>query len=91
MTWEMLQLSMLPGFPLWEKDVHDVLAANLESLQSIFRAYAAEDLYKVCNGVPHLHVYLREAEPSDVFDAGGMHCETCAAAILLYPPNLQIV
>jgi len=40
-TWEMLQLSTLPGFPLWEKDVHDVLAANLESLQSIFRAYSA--------------------------------------------------
>merc|ERR1719453_668066 len=44
MTWEMLQLSLLPGFPLWEKDVHDVLAANLESLQSIFRAYAAASL-----------------------------------------------
>merc|ERR1719171_236340 len=40
----MLQLSMLPGFPLWEKDVHDVLAANLESLNSIFRAYAASSL-----------------------------------------------
>ena len=44
MTWEMLQLTTLPGFPLWEKDVHDVLAANLESLQSIFRAYAASSL-----------------------------------------------
>ena len=44
MTWEMLQLSQLAGFPLWEKDVHDVLAANLESLQSIFRAYAASSL-----------------------------------------------
>ncbi len=44
MTWEMLQLSALPGFPLWEKDVHDVLAVNLESLQSIFRAYAAASL-----------------------------------------------
>merc|ERR1719181_1306558 len=44
MTWEMLQLAALPGFPLWEKDVHDVLAANLESLQSIFRAYAAASL-----------------------------------------------
>lgn len=41
-----------------------------------FRAYAAEDLYKVAGGVPQLHVYLREAEPSDVFDAGGMHCVT---------------
>merc|ERR1719171_2381492 len=40
----MLQLAALPGFPLWEKDVHDVLAANLESLQSIFRAYAAASL-----------------------------------------------
>merc|ERR1719305_1121687 len=44
MTWEMLQLAALPGFPLWEKDVHDVLAANLESLHSIFRAYAAASL-----------------------------------------------
>lgn len=41
-----------------------------------FRAYAAEDLYKVANGVPQLHVYLREAEPCDTFDAGGMHCVT---------------
>jgi len=41
-----------------------------------YRAYAAEDLYKVANGVPQLHVYLREAEPCDVFDAGGMHCST---------------
>merc|ERR1719171_1673433 len=40
----MLQLSTLPGFPLWEKDVHDVLAANLESLQSIFKAYSAASL-----------------------------------------------
>ena len=44
MTWEMLQLATLPGFPLWEKDVHDVLAANLESLPSIFRAYAAASM-----------------------------------------------
>ena len=41
MTWEMLQLSTVHGFPLWEKDVHDLLVTNLESLQSIFRAYAA--------------------------------------------------
>lgn len=40
------------------------------------RADAAEDLFKVANGVPQLHVYLREAEPCDVFDAGGMHCVT---------------
>lgn len=38
-----------------------------------YRAYAAEDLCKAANGVPTLHVYLREAEPCDVFDAGGMH------------------
>ena len=41
-----------------------------------FRAYAAEDLYKVAGGLPQLHVYLREAEPCDTFDAGGMHCVT---------------
>jgi len=44
MTWEMLQLAQLPGFPLWEKDVHDVLAGNLESLNSIFKAYAASSI-----------------------------------------------
>jgi len=43
-TWEKLQLSTLPGFPLWEKDVHDVLAANLEQLASIFKAYAAASI-----------------------------------------------
>jgi len=41
-----------------------------------FRAYAAEDLHNVAQGVPQLHIYLREAEPCDVFDAGGMHCVT---------------
>jgi len=41
-----------------------------------FRAYAAEDMYKVSNGIPMLHVYIREAEPCDEFDAGGMHCTT---------------
>ena len=39
------------------------------------RAYAFVDLYKATksSGVPTLHVYIREAEPCDVFDAGGMH------------------
>jgi len=41
-----------------------------------YRAYAAEDMYKVMNGIPMLHVYIREAEPCDEFDAGGMHCVT---------------
>ena len=41
MIWEMLQLSTVHGFPLWEKDVYEILAAKLESLRSIFKAYAA--------------------------------------------------
>ena len=41
MIWEMLQLSTVHGFPLWEKDVYDILASKLESLRSIFKAYAA--------------------------------------------------
>lgn len=42
-----------------------------------YRAYAAEDLWKaVKNSVPVLHCYIREAEPCDVFDAGGMHMTT---------------
>ena len=43
-TWGMVQLSTLPGFPLWEKAVHDQLAANYEGLLSIFKAYAANSL-----------------------------------------------
>ena len=35
-----------------------------------------EDLYAVSKGVPKLHVYIREAEPCDEFDAGGMHMAT---------------
>merc|ERR1712070_236326 len=37
------------------------------------RAYALRDLWKASKGVPTLFVYIREAEPCDVFDAGGMH------------------
>lgn len=38
------------------------------------RAYCFEDLSKaVGSGIPTLTVYIREAEPCDVFDAGGMH------------------
>merc|ERR1719305_1562420 len=64
MTWEMLQLSALPGFPLWEKDVHDVLAANLESLQSIFRAYAAGSLGGSANemDMEEFHDFVIEAD-----------------------------
>ena len=43
-TWGKLQLQKLPGFPLWERDVYDVLSANLEALRSIFNAYAASGL-----------------------------------------------
>ena len=43
-TWSQLQLTTLPGFPLWEKDVFDMLSANLETLTSIFHAYASSSL-----------------------------------------------
>ena len=43
-TWGMLQLSTLPGFPLWEKDIFDVLTQHLEALRSIFNAYSASSL-----------------------------------------------
>lgn len=35
----MLQLSMLYGFPLWEREVHDLLQAAFEELRAIFRSY----------------------------------------------------
>jgi len=41
-----------------------------------YRAYCMEDLYAASKDCPKLHVYIREAEPCDVFDAGGMHMET---------------
>ena len=40
-TWGKLKLDTLPGFPLWEKPVHDLLLNKREALASIFRAYAA--------------------------------------------------
>ena len=43
-TWSALKLSELPGFPVWEKQVHDELAENFKSLRSIFRAYSASSL-----------------------------------------------
>ena len=43
-TFGMLQLSTLPGFPLWEKDIFDVLSQHLEALHSIFNAYSCSSL-----------------------------------------------
>ena len=44
------------------------------------RAYCFEDLAgAVQSGIPTLTVYIREAEPCDVFDAGGMHVTTPVA------------
>jgi len=43
-TWSALKLSELPGFPVWEKQVHDELAENFKPLRSIFRAYSASSL-----------------------------------------------
>jgi len=75
MTWEMLQLSTLPGFPLWEKDVHDVLAANLESLQSIFRAYAASSPEGSATemDMEEFHDFVIEADvKTQMYDFGAM-------------------
>lgn len=43
------------------------------------RAYCFQDLWNESNGIPTLNVYIREAEPCDRFDAGGMHCTTPVA------------
>ena len=43
-------------------------------------AYCFEDLSNaVQNGVPTINIYIREAEPCDIFDAGGMHITTPVA------------
>ena len=36
--WAQMDLSHIFGFPLWEKDVHDVLQPQFKELQSIFQA-----------------------------------------------------
>ena len=38
--WPLVNLEGLHGFPLWEKEVHDLLQPRFSELQSIFRAYA---------------------------------------------------
>ena len=43
-TWGKIKLDTLPGFPLWENSIYDVLTQNLEQLKSIFAAYAASSL-----------------------------------------------
>ena len=48
MTWEMLQLSTLPGFPLWEKDVHDVLPSRACSWSIQRRGRRLFALFGVC-------------------------------------------
>ena len=39
-VWGVLALEGLHGFPLWEKEVHDLLQPRFSELRSIFRAYA---------------------------------------------------
>jgi len=39
-VWGVLALEGIHGFPLWEKEVHDLLQPRFSELQSIFRAYA---------------------------------------------------
>jgi hypothetical protein len=64
MTWEMLQLNSVHGFPLWEKDVYEVLYANLEALRSIFRAYAASSLEGSANDMDmeEFHDFVIESD-----------------------------
>jgi len=40
-TWKSVNVSEMPGFPLWEKEVHDLMQRNFSAVTSIFRAYAA--------------------------------------------------
>jgi hypothetical protein len=49
------------------------------------RGYAFQDLHKASCGVPTLCVYIREAEPCDEFDAGGMHVTSPLAMRRLVP------
>ena len=43
-VWECMPLASLPGFPLWEAAVFEILLANDAALHSIFHAYAASSL-----------------------------------------------
>ena len=62
-TWQKLQLSTLPGFPLWEKSVFDALSAHLEALRSIFNAYAAGQIGGSANmEMEEFHDWVIEAD-----------------------------
>ena len=43
-TWKLVQVHMLPGFPLWEEAVYNMLRSQFEPLSSIFKAYSAASL-----------------------------------------------
>ena len=44
-VWDQMgSLHSLHGFPLWEKEVHDMLLTNYKTLTSIFSAYSASSL-----------------------------------------------
>ena len=39
-VWQLIEIADLHYFPLWEKDVHDVLQARFKDLMSIFSHYS---------------------------------------------------
>ena len=42
--WEQMSLGDLHGFPVWEREVHEMLLRSLGVLRSIFVAYAASSI-----------------------------------------------
>ena len=42
--WAQITLGDLHGFPVWEREVHDMLASNLPTIKSVFAAYSASSL-----------------------------------------------
>ena len=60
--WEQVAIGELHGFPLWEKEVHDLLRDNLDVLASIFNAYAASSIVGASNSmdVDELHDFVIE-------------------------------
>ena len=42
--WDQMVFRSLVGFPLWEKEVHDLLLSQFDNLRSIFAAYACSSL-----------------------------------------------
>ena len=63
--WDQMSLVEMHGFPVWDKEVHDMLAANLSMLHSIFFAYAFSSLQGAANLIDLDELQVGTCSPPD--------------------------